>query len=92
MINWGKVFAAFTSGIALADKIGKGKTGKEKLQIALDSSDEFVDLIEAGTDKDVFNDPAVQALKVNAIEAMHALRRAVEAAKQAKGTGGPPQS
>jgi len=89
--DWAKVFNALIAGVGIANKIGKGKTGPEKLQIALDSSAEIIDVLEAGVDKDLFNDPAIEALKVNAVEAIHALQKGLEAAKQAKGTGGKPE-
>jgi hypothetical protein len=90
-INWMKVLPAFIAGIDIAKKIGAGKTGKEKLQIALDSADQVMDVLEAGTDKDLFNNPAVLAAKANVVSAIYDLEKLVENVKQAKGTGGSPQ-
>lgn len=90
-INWGNVFQAVMAGINVAKKIGAGKTGKEKLQIALDNTNELIDALETGLDKDLLNNAKVAEAQAAAVSAVYEFKKAYDAAKQAKGTGGQPQ-
>ncbi len=83
-----KVVGAISKAMAIVEKIRSAK-GKEKAQAVADALPDMIETVEAGISRDVLNDAAVMSARDNLISAIKSFSNAVDAAKQAKGTGTP---
>ncbi len=86
--NFIKVVTAITQAMAIVEKI-KSASGKDKAAAVAESIPGMIEAFEAGISRDVLNDDAVIKSRDALIAAIKSFSNAIDAAKQAKGTGLP---
>lgn len=83
-LNVFKILEAVTIGMQFAEQFKGTKTGKEKLELALDKADDFVVLAEGIVGKDLLKEPEIRPLVEDYIAAGVRLKNAVERTKALK--------
>lgn len=81
VLKW--VTAAFKMA-AIVEKVRGAKGGKEKLEAVIESTDDMLDAIETGLERDILVNEKVDAAKRNLISAYVSFQNAVRDAKAAR--------
>ena len=86
-----KVINAIVQVMAVVEAIKGAGGGKAKADAVIEATPALISAVELGLDKDLLKQDKVQEAERALLTAVINFRKAIDAAKQAKGTGGSPQ-